>query len=211
MRKLEVLKEFPKKTKVRCNYCEKTFYQKNDNKKECSCGYGDNEDFHFRSLMRRYSKGAKDRNYSFNLKFEEFKHICKSECFYCGKSPSQKHGKVLYNGVDRVDNNKGYSLLNSHSCCGTCNKMKGVLEREEFIEHISRLNSNYSIRRSFVENDNKEEGMLFRIKSGAPVQKELLLKFMSLGKVKKENITSEYMIVCENFSNLLSDKIKIRR
>ena len=39
----------------------------------------------------------------------------------------------MYNGVDRVDNDKGYIRDNIVSCCSDCNRSKGVLSKKDFI------------------------------------------------------------------------------
>ena len=57
-------------------------------------------------------------------------------CVYCGDS-----GKV---GLDRINNEKGYTEENSAPCCKTCNFMKKAMTKEEFINHIIRIND-YSL------------------------------------------------------------------
>ena len=61
---------------------------------------------------------------------------------YCGSEPSYKintnttdnHGDYMYNGIDRVDNIKGYDLDNCVTCCSLCNWMKRDLTIKEFKE-----------------------------------------------------------------------------
>ena len=48
---------------------------------------------------------------------EEFYKITKSDCHYCGSPPLTLHtayggSEYLYNGIDRIDNDKGYSSDN---------------------------------------------------------------------------------------------------
>ena len=66
----------------------------------------------------------------------------KMDCHYCGKPPSKPHRKCetfLYNGLDRVDNNIGYTESNVVPCCYICNKMKGELPVEDFLEHLNKI------------------------------------------------------------------------
>jgi 5-methylcytosine-specific restriction endonuclease McrA len=49
-------------------------------------------------------------------------------------------GKGLKNGIDRIDSNKGYTMDNCVSCCWTCNRMKGNMTQQNFLEHISKIN-----------------------------------------------------------------------
>jgi deferrochelatase/peroxidase EfeB len=43
------------------------------------------------------------------------------------------------NGLDRVDNNRGYVFSNVVSCCFKCNQMKGKLSVQEFLNHIIKV------------------------------------------------------------------------
>ena len=49
------------------------------------------------------------------------------------------NGPYVYNGVDRVDNERGYSLENCVPCCKFCNRMKRDLGKKEFLEHIKNI------------------------------------------------------------------------
>jgi len=87
---------------------------------------------------------AKNRGYSFELSFEEFYNLIKQDCFYCG-SPPGKHYKYkqapkdsIYNGIDRIDNNKSYQKNNVVPCCRSCNSAKMNLTQEEFFNRIKR-------------------------------------------------------------------------
>lgn len=84
---------------------------------------------------------VKKRNIPFNLTVEEFKTLCSSNCFYCEKKPSQKMdvGRGFKNGIDRVNNDFGYELTNCVPCCWTCNRMKGKLSNQDFIQHIKNI------------------------------------------------------------------------
>ena len=89
-------------------------------------------------LLLSYKKGAQKRNYLWELTKEEFKHLTKQSCYYCGEKPSQVieksryNGNYFYNGLDRVDNNKGYSVDNIVTCCFTCNMAKNSMTIQEF-------------------------------------------------------------------------------
>lgn len=104
--------------------------------------------------FRQYVKGAKYRKYSFNLTKEEFGELIFQNCHYCDSPPSNIFSvksknriqtfekETKYNGVDRVNNNKGYHKNNCVPCCKTCNTMKMKLSKEEFLEHISKIYEN---------------------------------------------------------------------
>jgi hypothetical protein len=98
-----------------------------------------------KELYRSYKKSAKKRNYIFDLNLETFKKITSSNCYYCGIEPKQvkNHkecfGKYIYNGIDRIDNKKGYILGNVVPCCKICNSAKNTQTIEEFKEWHNRL------------------------------------------------------------------------
>lgn len=96
-------------------------------------------------LYGNYKRGAELRNLSFSLSKEEFNKIITQQCYYCGSQPKQiiyKPGMqlpFLYNGIDRIDNSKGYEVGNVISACKFCNMAKGQNSLEEFEEWIENL------------------------------------------------------------------------
>ena len=101
-----------------------------------------------RNLITAYKYGAKKRGLEYKLTEEQFFEITQKDCYYCGKKPSniynrkECNGAYTYNGIDRVDNNKGYTIKNSVPCCHTCNGAKGKLTFQEFEDWIKRIYSN---------------------------------------------------------------------
>lgn len=98
------------------------------------------------ALYRVYKAGAKKRNYSFDLSLDIFTALTQKSCFYCGAPPLQKtvfrnsyNGQYTYNGIDRIDNTKGYIEGNVVACCGICNMMKGSMNHLDFVNHIARI------------------------------------------------------------------------
>lgn len=88
-----------------------------------------------RTLFKRYLRRCRETNSFFDLTLEQFNTITKKLCHYCERPPQQRIGHYLYNGIDRRDNNRGYSLDNSVPCCWDCNRMKGAhLTEEEMLE-----------------------------------------------------------------------------
>lgn len=101
----------------------------------------------FAVLYSTYKFSAKSRGFIFELTEEQFKTITKLNCYYCDSSPYtiQKDvskslaGNYIYNGIDRVENTKGYSLDNCVACCRRCNTMKMAIPFEDFKEHIIKI------------------------------------------------------------------------
>jgi hypothetical protein len=96
------------------------------------------------SLFLDYQNGAKERGYEFSLTKKQFEKMIKENCFYCGVSPSRfkknaKNSKGIYfNGIDRIENSKGYSVKNSVPCCFDCNRSKGTMSQKDFLNWIKR-------------------------------------------------------------------------
>lgn len=97
------------------------------------------------SVYCTYNSTAKNRDLFFDLTKEYFYFLLKDICHYCGARPNNKSkneysGKIFtYNGVDRIDNTKGYTTDNVVTCCKVCNVMKNNLPHKEFIEQITKI------------------------------------------------------------------------
>jgi len=110
----------------------------------------------FRFLYHSYKKCAKERFYEFNLDENEFEKLTKQNCFYYGDVPKNikkaRNGKeeYIYNGIDRVDNNSGYSTQNVVACCKRCNILKMTSSINDFLGHIKKI-----YEHNFVENKNR--------------------------------------------------------
>ena len=83
---------------------------------------------------RVYLRSAEDKKLDFEISQEEFNKIVKETCHYC--NVIQKRG---FNGIDRLDSNKGYVLDNCVSCCKTCNYMKCSLSTDVFLKRIEHI------------------------------------------------------------------------
>jgi hypothetical protein len=55
-------------------------------------------------------------------------------------------GDLAYNGIDRVDNKKGYTEENCVSCCGLCNRMKMKMGLSDFAKHIQKIHNFWAER-----------------------------------------------------------------
>ena len=96
-------------------------------------------------VWRQYKNNAKLKGLEFSILIEDFEEASQQLCFYCGDPPTKEqkdkssNGGFVYNGIDRIDNSKGYTLDNVVSCCWNCNRMKGNMTFEEFINHIHKI------------------------------------------------------------------------
>ncbi|MCK5768672.1 MAG: hypothetical protein KAH35_09930 [Candidatus Atribacteria bacterium] len=101
-----------------------------------------------RFRIRSYKRSAKERGLVWNLTEEQFKEITQKDCYYCGAKPNniskqnQFNGSYIYNGLDRINNNKGYTTDNVVPCCKICNTNKGNLGLQEFTDWIKKVYEN---------------------------------------------------------------------
>ena len=94
-------------------------------------------------VMNYYKRNASNRNILWDISRKKFQELILSPCYYCGvvggnatyTTWSSRNGeKRIFrnNGVDRLDNNKGYTTDNCVPCCKRCNFAKRDDTEEEF-------------------------------------------------------------------------------
>lgn len=90
-----------------------------------------------------YRTDARRRQIEWALSDQEFDVLTASPCRYCGGEPAARTVEFdvvfIWNGIDRIDNSKGYISGNVASCCKTCNLMKRGLTVQEFKDHIKKI------------------------------------------------------------------------
>lgn len=100
---------------------------------------------------RNYERGAQKRGFVFELSLAQFTDITQNDCVYCCNPPSNTFNlkysdtglpraglPFVYNGVDRIDSTKGYSVENCVACCINCNRSKSDMSLEEFKDWLTR-------------------------------------------------------------------------
>lgn len=120
---------------------------KNGHTKSCGCLVKNKNlndlDAIYNYLFNVYIKGSISRNMEFCLSIDEFKYLIHNPCYYCEDSNSNVVNRrkltIRYNGIDRVDNNLGYTKNNSVSCCKYCNLMKSNLSIDKFKNQIKKI------------------------------------------------------------------------
>lgn len=99
----------------------------------------------FNALIGGMKRHAKDGDRVWSLTRKQVRELTKQSCRYCGAEPAQIHrlsginGYYTYNGLDRVDNEQGYEIDNVVPCCGICNKLKGTMSIQEFLDKIEQI------------------------------------------------------------------------
>ncbi len=107
-------------------------------------------------VFRQYGRRAKSTGREFDFSFENFQALVQKPCHYCGaqdvrswasvgmrplrkKYPGAVVQDVLINGLDRVEQDRGYTLDNCVSCCKLCNYGKHTQSQTEYIERCRRV------------------------------------------------------------------------
>jgi len=126
----------------RCIPCYEKCKQVENNRKPRERNYKAEAFANKHVIWNHYVKGAKKRCIHFELTKTLFESLILQPCFYCGY---KKEGEV--NGIDRLDNNKGYCEENVKPCCQSCNDMKGSQHPIEFIDKLCAIHhyKNYNI------------------------------------------------------------------
>jgi hypothetical protein len=100
------------------------------------------------ALFIIYRHAAVERGIEFCLdEANEFRVLTKQDCFFCGLPPSSEHrtihyekcGSYIYNGIDRLDNTRGYVAGNMVACCQVCNQAKSQQTVDEFIAWVRKI------------------------------------------------------------------------
>jgi len=103
-----------------------------------------------KAKWRCLRKGAKRRGYSFMLTFEDCSGLFLDNCHYCGKHSVEE---VKIHGLDRVDNEKGYSIDNVVTCCEQCNVAKATQTYEDFIQQANDIAKRHPLNKEKLNVD----------------------------------------------------------
>lgn len=104
---------------------------------------------HVNILYGHYRTSARARGLTFDLTKEQARSLFESDCYYCGAAPSVTYtsvnlaGSYAWNGIDRLDNAKGYTLDNCVPCCTQCNFAKRDMPINEFREWVKRIAAHF--------------------------------------------------------------------
>jgi len=115
----------------------------------------------FNCVFGSLKRGAERRGLEWALTEKQVKELTSQPCFYCGVPPRQRcrgrrvNGEYLYNGLDRVDNTRGYTVDNVVPCCKRCNVAKNNMTQQEFYTWIDRI---YNRRRAAPASSEGGEG-----------------------------------------------------
>lgn len=93
----------------------------------------------FNMIYASIKRNALDRGLTWCLTKEDVAKLIFANCEYCDAPPSnviKEHNRkceqddLVKNGIDRIDNSKGYTVENCATCCAKCNTLKGAITKE---------------------------------------------------------------------------------
>lgn len=125
------------------------------NTKSCGCARKDaanlkrkpNKGSEVTAVILGYKRHAKERNLVWSVTRKLVTEMISRPCHYCGQPPDNKKttknsvAPLLYSGIDRVDNSKGYVRTNIVPCCKQCNRAKGTQSTEQFRMWITKISA----------------------------------------------------------------------
>lgn len=95
-----------------------------------------------RAKFSDYKSRAKRDGLEFSIDIESFAIIVSNSCYVCGED---YNGKELL-GVDRLDNDAGYTFANSRTCCWDCNRSKSDKTLNEYVNYLAKFGDKAGIR-----------------------------------------------------------------
>ena len=113
--------------------------------KSCGCVKLSKGEAAKNAVILGYKNGAKSRDLNFCLSVVECENLFQGRCYYCNCLPTnvrkltRSNGTYSYNGIDRIDNNKDYTIENCVSCCKMCNRLKSNLSVAGFLTKIADI------------------------------------------------------------------------
>lgn len=116
--------------------------------------------------IKKLKYSAKDRGLEVRLMDYEYENLLNLGCHYCGKDVLKENGYCL----DRIDNDKGYTLFNCVACCKVCNRAKSTMSFGEFTDWISKA---YFFQKSMFEKMSKSLDTTFNYKVEKELHKQL--------------------------------------
>ena len=137
--------------------CGKTTTVREDNLRSgntssCGCGRGRSPtnprggaDSAIDYIIIAYKRGALRRGRAWALTREQVVALITATCRYCGTPPATikptRQGPFLWNGIDRLHNDQGYTPENSVTSCRACNVAKNIMSIEVFAQWVQLLAS----------------------------------------------------------------------
>jgi hypothetical protein len=136
--------------KWKCVHCDRHYHGKYLHSHNCSTTKAQDkfsvDKFIIRSILNSLS--SRQKEIGGNLSREQMLTIIKKPCHYCGQYSLRTIRKCptnQYNGIDRIDSKKKYTIDNVVPCCSLCNRMKSTLSQHKFVDHCKLISTHNSL------------------------------------------------------------------
>lgn len=127
-----------------------------------------------KNKLRNLKYSAKKRNIAVNLNVTYYSKLLELGCIYCGENLKEEKGYCL----DRIDNNKGYVFDNVTPCCKICNRAKGNLSVDDFLNWAEKFNKfQQNVVKNIVYNttEKQDKKILNKIKNSSSFKKSQII------------------------------------
>jgi len=132
------------KLSTRCTKCNTQQKQQDEKRKDRQRNFKAECMKRLDLYYQSYKRNAVKRDYEYTIDLDTFTQLVQSSCHYCNHKIDDE-----VNGIDRVDNSRGYTKDNCVSCCEMCNRLKLHYELQFFLDKMyifatsTHPNSNY--------------------------------------------------------------------
>ena len=153
-------REVTRTTQSLCNWARLSLDKRAQAHCGCKLEHG-SESIAYEIWSAEYSDG--------DISFEQFLELSQQNCYHCGSEVKDSgRNKIrreslrvggkrvsknrpigasfIYHGLDRINNEIGHVLDNVVPCCWPCNNLRGARELTQFLEHITKIITNYTNR-----------------------------------------------------------------
>lgn len=134
-----------------------------------------------------YMHRAMNKNMEFGLTIQTFNSIIENPCYVCGKTVSNTHK----NGLDRIDNLKGYIETNVKSCCSECNYMKRNQTKEEFFNKLYNIYNNCKNKIEINNNYDDHNKMIVK-NTEKKTKEEIAIERQKMKQIKRKAQRDKY-------------------
>lgn len=150
---------------------------------------------HMSSDYNRYKKRADDKSLNFEITEGDFYSLIMEKCYICGKKSEGEH----INGIDRIDNEKGYIQDNIEACCGECNYMKNKFSLNDFFDKLRKIKKHKLIEFEIVNSKFKYQNIIDQRQHYNKIKlmqttEELKLIYKEKQRIKKQNYRNSIKI-----------------
>jgi len=134
------------------------------------------------------SKSVEKREKECTLTKEQYFELIQKSCSYCNY-----YNEEEINGIDRIDNAKGYILENCIPCCKDCNRMKHILHPVFFIKKSKIITK-------FQETNLENKDFYF---SWKVYIHKIPVHYIYLKRVTQERRNIEFTLTKEEYEDLI--------